>query len=63
VTRGRKEPEGQSLSTGVIDKTEIDATIESMSKKKRFTWKNFENVGYRSLKESRISIDIFIKLS
>jgi hypothetical protein len=37
VTRGRKEPEGQSLSRGVIDKTEIDATIERMSKKKRFT--------------------------
>ena len=63
VTRRRKDPEGQSLSKGVIDRTEIEATMERMSKKKRFTWKNFENEGYCRLKYSRISFDIFIKLT
>lgn len=46
VTRGRKGgPVGQSLSGGVMESTESEATIERRSKMKRFTWKNFEKEG------------------
>jgi hypothetical protein len=60
VTSGLKGPLGQSLSKGVSESTESEATSDKRSSRRRVTWKTLEDLGKRPLKDSIKSTDIIL---